>query len=733
MTHILKRLSVLTTAILFLLPAFAIARLTQQEWVRIWPGSSTFTHGRSRCLARLPVRANQLIPNCAKLKHNEEYMTRYGRSRLGKTIGCILAVILVFSCSSWCWAANDRVIPHIDATMTFDQPPEWAVLQRQLIDQMNTSVDVFIEKYLKDDGSFRYNCWGKLDDSYETFHNWPTFYALGGDARFLPLAKRQWEAITRHFADNGTLDNEFHRCGDWFHLGEGCHLFYMLCLADPSDPKFIDRAQRFAGLYLNENPDVKNYDPDHKLILNTQTGSNGPLPWTPDKPWEYVWTMEHYGLPFYDVPGIASYADLNADDNMKKMAAVAHARWGRGDGPINLAVTSLMLNAFLATGEDKYRTWITEYTNAWIKRVQENGGILPDNVGLSGKIGEYINGKWHGGYYGWTVYHGWGGYAQSTGMAAENALLVTGDSVYLDLLRSQIDLLIGLGIAKNNTVYVPHKHGDPEKVVNAPLSFLPVLRNPDGTCQEVNGWFKFMPMDPVGPAHLWNMSMDLADLERSKKIRNHDPEARWSRDWERIESISRFMSKDHGGHEAAWQAYLDGTYPTYPEEILKYNIAQVNGRLDEIRQHQPKENDGFSLIYRNPVSVEGLVNLTMGAPLPFYNGGLLMARVRHFDPMNKRPGLPPDVAALVSELASDRTVLHLLNLSLTHSQDVIVQAGTYAEHEFADAAYQPQLEEEASLPVNGTRLTVHLPPQSQIKLDITTKRFVHKPSYNFPW
>ena len=660
-------------------------------------------------------------------------MTRYGRSQLGKTIGCILAVILVFSCSSWCWAANDRVIPHIDATMTFDQPPEWAVLQRQLIDQINTSVDVFIEKYLKDDGSFRYNCWGKLDDSYETFHNWPTFYALGGDARFLPLAKRQWEAITRHFADNGTLDNEFHRCGDWFHLGEGCHLFYMLCLADPSDPKFIDRAQRFAGLYLNENPDVKNYDPDHKLILNTQTGSNGPLPWTPDKPWEYVWTMEHYGLPFYDVPGIASYADLNADDNMQKMAAVAHARWGRGDGPINLAVTSLMLNAFLATGEDKYRTWITEYTNAWIKRVQENGGILPDNVGLSGKIGEYINGKWHGGYYGWTVYHGWGGYAQSTGMASENALLVTGDSAYLDLLRSQIDLLIGLGIAKNNTVYVPHKHGDPEKVVNAPLSFLPVLRNPDGTCQEVNGWFKFMPMDPVGPAHLWNMSMDLADLERSKKIRNHDPEARWSRDWERIESISRFMSKDHGGHEAAWQAYLDGTYPTYPAEILKYNIAQVNGRLDEIRQHQPKENDGFSLIYRNPVSVEGLVNLTMGAPLPFYNGGLLMARVRHFDPMNKRPGLPPDVAALVSELASDRTVLHLLNLSLTHSQDVIVQAGTYAEHEFADAAYQPQLEEEASLPVNGTRLTVHLPPQSQIKLDITTKRFVHKPSYNFPW
>ena len=119
--------------------------------------------------------------------------------------------------------------------------------------------------------------------------------------------------------------------------------------------------------------------------------------------------MDHYGLPFYDVPGIASFAALNEGDNMKKMAATAHRRWGRGDGPINLAITSLMLNAFLTTGEDKYRRWITEYTDAWIERVQENGGILPDNVGLSGKVGEYIDGRWYGGFYGWTVYHGWGG------------------------------------------------------------------------------------------------------------------------------------------------------------------------------------------------------------------------------------------------------------------------------------------------------------------------------------
>ena len=703
MTHLSKYTSTRTTAMFFLFLTFVSPGQTQEEQIRKRSVSLAPTDGGSIQWA-------------------------------SKAIGLMVMAILIWGCANYCWADADRSrFPRVDAAVTFDQPPKWAVLQRQLIDRMNTSADVFIEKYLQSDGAFRYNSWGKLDDSYETFHNWPMFYSLGGDVRFLPLAKRQWETITQHFTDNGTVQNEFHSCDDWFHQGEGFQLFYALCLADPSDPKFMDRAQRFAGFYLNEYPSVKNYDEERKLVLSTRTGSTGPLPWIPDEPWEYVWTMDHYGLPFYDVPGIASFAELNEGDNMKKMSATAHRRWVRGDGPINLAITSLMLNAFLATGEDKYRRWITEYTDVWIERVQKNGGILPDNVGLSGKVGEYIDGKWYGGFYGWTVYHGWGGYAQSTGMAAENALLVTGDPTYLDLPRSQIDLLIGLGIIKNDTIYVPHKHGQAGKIVNEPMSFLPVLRNADGTCKEVNGWFKFMPMDPVGPVHLWNISMDPMDRDRVSKIHNHDPEARWSHDWERIEPISRFMAKDHGGHEAAWLAYLDGTYPAYPEEILKYNISQVNGRLDEIRQHQPKEDDGFNLIYRNPVSIEGLVNLTMGAPLPFYNGGLLMSRVRHFDPVNRRPGLPPDVAALVSELTSDRTVLHLVNLSLTDSREVIVQAGAYAEHQFSDATYRLLSGEEVSLPINDTRLTVYLPPQSQVNLDITTKRFAHQPSYNFPW
>ncbi len=52
-----------------------------------------------------------------------------------------------------------------------------------------------------------------------------------------------------------------------------------------------------------------------------------------------------------------------------------------------------MLNAFVLTGDPKYQVWITDYTDAWIRRTHENGRILPDNVGLSGIRGEYIDGK----------------------------------------------------------------------------------------------------------------------------------------------------------------------------------------------------------------------------------------------------------------------------------------------------------------------------------------------------
>ena len=76
-----------------------------------------------------------------------------------------------------------------------------------------------------------------------------------------------------------------------------------------------------------------------------------------------------------------------------------------------------------------------------------NGGIIPTNIGLDGKIGRRAGGKWYGGVYGW----GFTVIVPQTGKLAHrnthhlglagfmNAYLLTGDDRYLDAWRKQID------------------------------------------------------------------------------------------------------------------------------------------------------------------------------------------------------------------------------------------------------------------------------------------------------
>jgi hypothetical protein len=134
---------------------------------------------------------------------------------------------------------------------------------------------------------------------------------------------------------------------------------------------------------------------------------------------------------------------------------------------------------------------------------------------------------------------------------------------------------------------------------------------------------------------------------------------------------------------------------------------------------------------RNPITCEGLVQLTCGGPLPHYNGGLFVTRVRHFDGQQKRPGLPPDVGALVTKMTADTTELRLVNLSTIESRDVIVQSGAMGEHNFTSVSANDG-QNRQTISVNGTSLHVHLPPYTQIELALGMQRFVNAPSYNQP-
>ncbi len=639
----------------------------------------------------------------------------------------------------------------IEAPDAYPSPPRWARLERDLIDQMNGTDELILDRYL-DDGYFRwppnddYVGADGFDDTFESFWNWPLFYVLGGDRAFLEASHRQFDLILDQFSEVDTPHghpmavDEYEQCRDWFHHGEGNLMFYNLCLADPDDDRLQARAERFAGFYLPDSP-TGNYDGDRKVVRGPMNGSMGPeycdFSAFPHHPYGADYNWPRRGLPFQDIDGIDSIEDITNSANEEKLLEVLNERCSRGDVPMNLAITALMTNAYLMHGADRYREWVREYTDAWLERTHENDGIVPDNIGLSGEIGAYTGGKWYGGFYGWT-WSGWHVIGAPLAIAAENrALLDGGDVAATDLIRSTVDTMLEQAIDQpvtpgdETTPMVPHRYGDPGsyRVHDVPYSSSAILQDDTGGLLYKDGWFQFQPLsNPNYLLHLWYTSMQDSDAERIERVRD-----RRKRDWEQLEP-SRFGKSVGGGHAQAWFAYLQGDFPTYPERMLELDHYHVQFRLDAIEREEPREtyDTAHYLQYRNPIAEEALVQLTMGGPRPVYNGGLLRTRVRHFDRERKRPGLPTDVAALVERVDEERTVVTMVNVGSEYRRSIL-QAGAYGEHAFGTVRYGRDLHVDGGVQdVDDNHLGVSLPPRSRVTIAAETDRFVHDPSYGFP-
>jgi hypothetical protein len=634
----------------------------------------------------------------------------------------------------------------IKATVPSTPPPAWALLERHLFEVLSDAVHPFLEKYTTPDGALIWGAspGGSEDDFYESFYNWPLLYLLGGEDRLLALSDRAWDAVTRQLTGYGLVKNEYARRGDQFHQGESDIYFYLLCLADPANPKYIERARRFAGLFMNEDPEVPNYDPALRLIRCPCNGSDPPrMSFFGDHPPSYGWSpgMARYGLPFYDLPGIATVEDLKDPDKARVMGETMERAMSRGDAAPNLAVTSLVMNAYLLTGETKYRQWVVAYTDAWVERTRQNDGLIPDTVGLSGQTGEYLDGKWYGGLYGWTWPHGFYNLQMAVQLAAANAYLATQDAGYLDWPRTQMNRIVERGAVRDLRAgpMSLHEHwiGQYKALGDRQETFVVPYRYGDA------GWFDYQPMSPIYPVALWSASMRADDWNLIEHIRRES-----GYDWQLTFS---FHTKEDAGHEPPWVRFLAGDNPTYPEDILRASLQDAYRRLTLIREDEQAASHGNVHHWQqcNPVTTEALIQLTIGAPQPIYNGGLLMARLRYFDPERRRPGLPKDVAALVETLAADRTVVRLVNLNPHRERTVIVQGGAFGEHRFTAAAHAvrtsaypgvngaytaPDLEQTArTTPVNDARFQVILPPGMEITLDLGTERFVNAPSYALPW
>ena len=567
-------------------------------------------------------------------------------------------------------------------------PPAWALLERELIRAQTLACQEFFDRYFDERGYLM--CvprWGGddgPDDAAENLLNWTVLHALGAPDTILTLYKKGWEGHLRQYTEAKTVEVPFARDGmyykefpvmfDWFHHGEGFSAFFLQGLSDPDDLLFRARSRRYAGLYLNEDPQAPNYDPKHRIIRSMFNGSRGPLL---RKATALDWAGDPIEVEGRFRLGHSERSFQEMLDHFKDYTDVV------GDHPINLGATTLTFNAYALTGEDRYRDWLLGYVDAWAERTAANQGIIPSNIGLDGAIGGACGGKWYGGCYGW----GFTVIVPQTGERAHrpavysrahygfaNALLLTGDRRYLDVWRGVLDRVNANARQIDGRTMYPRMFGD-------------------------DGWYDYRPQPfGAGALELYYWSMDPADRRR--------------------------LEGDN------WIEFLEGQRPDYPVQALQGDMETIRRRVARMRADASAPDTRLSddMNPMNPVVTETLIRLMLGGLPTGRIGFPLHCRVRYFDPARRRAGIPEDVAALVEKLTDDETTLALVNVSPTQAREVLVQGGAYAEHQILSASMDGQ-----TLSVNYPCFTVRLAPGAGGRIALRMKRYANQPTLAFPW
>jgi len=573
-------------------------------------------------------------------------------------------------------------------TIAVDTPmaaPRWAQLQRQILAANVPACREFFKKYYDDRGYLQaFLRWGANDgpdDAFENFNRWPELHALGADDEILRLYLTAWEGMIRQYSEAKTRDvpagrdgmyvNDFSAQSDWMHHGEGLQLFNRMALSAPDLPAYRERARRFAALYMGDDPQAPNYDPDRQLIRSMINGSKGPL-------LRKATALDWVGDPFDAAGFVALHGESTYAQFLEHYQEYTDVV---GDHFLNLVATTLPTNAYLLTGEAKYRRWIVEYMDAWLARMKKNNGIIPSFVDLDGTVGGR-EGTWWGNAYGW----GFSPINPVTGRREDrnripralvgfsNALLVTGDRKYVDAWRDMI-------VAVN--AHARQVDGRTE---------YPTMFGP-------NGWYSFQ-REPwsVGALEVWYWSMTAEDRARV------------------------------GANP--WVEFVEGKNNAYAESALQRDLDSIAKKVDGMRADKtpPGKRLADNMLDLNPAATDAMVRLMFGALVPSREGGLLNARLRYFDPVRRRAGVPEDVSALVSELGDRRTVVTLVNTGTAGPRTVIVQAGGYAEHQIESVEWNGRTER-----VNAPDFTVRLAPGAGAKLTLTVRRYANTPTVKFPW
>ena len=609
--------------------------------------------------------------------------TACGKFRPASLTPCfVMKRLLFFVLAAYAVAADTRSPLIVDTPMP---APEWAKLERRLLAENVPACREFFEKYYDDRGYLKcFVRWGANDgpdDAFENFNRWPELHALGASDDIMSMYLKGWEGMLRQYTEAKTTDvpagkqgmyyKDFSAQSDWMHHGEGEQNFNRMGMSVPNLPIYQERARRFAGFYMAEDPEAPNYDPKLKLIRSMMNGSRGPL-------LRKATPLDWVGDPF-DPKGFG----LVHGETTYEQFLQHYQEYGDvvGDHFINLVATTLPTDAYLLKNEAKYKQWIVEYMDAWLARMKENKGIIPSYVALDGKIGG-AEGKWWNNAYGWgfSPVNPVNGRRENRNripralVGFHNALLVTGNQKYVDAWRDMIDAVNSNARTVDGRKEYPTMYG-------------------------ADGWYGWQSRPwNVGVMDVWYWSMKPADLSRVG--------------------------------ENSWISFLQGKDAAFPETALKRDLDSLPRKIEAIRADKtlPEKRLADNQLNLNPAATASLVQLMLGGLPPGVDGGLLNARLRYFDPVRQRAGVPEDVGALVSEITDTRTVVTLVNLNATTARTVVVQGGAYGEHQFESVELNGK-----TLPLGARDFTVQLAPGAGARLALTTHRYANAPTITFPW
>jgi hypothetical protein len=589
--------------------------------------------------------------------------------------------------------------PALSITTPMDAP-EWALLERQVLHEHTAACGLFFDRYFDEKGFLRcVTRWGAddgPDDAIENVNDWPQVHALGGADRIREMYQKAYEGHVRQYTEAKTVDVPFAREGmyykefpvmmDWQHNAEGLTVFNMMGLSDPHDPRYRERVKRFIGFYMNEDPGTPNFDPKFRIIRSAVNGSRGPL-------MRKMTALDWVGDPF-DTSRFSQSSLMHGEQTYKQMLEhYAEYTETLGDNPLNLNTTSLATIAYMFNHEEKYRKWLLDYVDAWTDRTRRNNNIIPSNIGLDGTIGGEAGGKWYGGVYGW----GFSPKVPMTGERADrnrvprcfvpfmNAYLASGgDDQYLEVWRKQADRINEQRKLVKGVESTPRMYGD-------------------------QGWYSYEPGDyNLNFLEIYYLSMKPSDRARAE--------------------------------ETPWYSFLEGRNPAYPAKALHAALSHIRKSVESIRNDTttPETRLADTVMDFNPASVMALIQLMEGGlyiqhstwakTSPGQGGALLHCRLRYFDPVRKRAGIPEDVAALVESMTDDSVTVTLVNLNQSEPRLVTAQAGAYGEHQVTSVSNG-----ETTKSMKSRAFNVRLAPGCGAKLTVRMKRFSNQPTLDFPW